>query len=149
MSRERQIIEMIDTMETNTFLFPVGWGDIIQTSNEPWSYRMYNSGSKGKNRYHTFEIYEDAKKVLTIKFSGNNVLIDHSMKRAFTSTQVLEYVQGIWKELHSFGNHAEGMRTLRVELNKVKKEIDTKKLEAEQIQERITNYKQLKKDGKI
>jgi hypothetical protein len=122
---KNQILEKIAIMEQNTFLFPPSWSDTIDMIDEDWSYKTYNSGSKGISRYHNIEIHYFNKKILDINFRGNSIQVIQDLDNKTVSfNDVLKYVTSIFDEKHSFKNHNEGKRKIRESINKNTQQIE-------------------------
>lgn len=120
----KSIFEKIEKMETNTFLFPESWSDKIDMIDYDWSYRTYNSGNVGKNRYHNIEIYNEDEIILTIDFRREKVeVVQDLSKPTTTAKEVHFYIEAIYNELHSFKNHTEGKRDIRNKINAKIREI--------------------------
>lgn len=114
---KNEILEKISKMENNTFLFPLSWSDKVQMKDHDWSYKLYNSGSKGTNRYHNIEIYSKNEKLIEINFRGNKIqTIQDLSEKIIRINDVYFYVSAIYDEMHSFENHDEGKRKIRVEI---------------------------------
>lgn len=122
---KKQILEKIAIMEQNTFLFPLSWTKTIDMIDEDWSYKTYNSGSKGTERYHNIEIHMFQTKALDINFRGDSIHVVQDLdSRAVTLNDVLKYVTAIFEEKHSFKNHNEGKRKIRETINRKTDEIE-------------------------
>lgn len=125
---KKQILEKIAIMEQNTFLFPPSWSNTIDMIDEDWSYKTYNSGSKGVSRYHNIEIHVANKKILDMNFRGNSIEVVQNLdNKAVSFNDVLKYVTTIFDEKHSFKNHSEGKRKIRESINQKTQKIEQMK----------------------
>ena len=140
-----EIIQMIEAIEQNTFLFPLSWSDKIQMTNYDWEYKTYNSGSVGVNRYHNIEIHEREETVLIIDFRRENTIevTQDLAKNNITLRQVHFYISAIYEELHTFKNHNEGARKIRKNITKKLAQIRTEKKELAVLRQQLTDLKQL------
>jgi len=109
-----------------------------------WSYKTYNSGSKGVSRYHNIEIYNSSSKVLDINFRNSNIEIIQNLDlKPVTYLDVLNYVSIIFDEKHSFKNHNEGKRKIRSSINEKKRFIQNTLKEIELLEQRLIDFKEL------
>ena len=109
-----QILQKIEIMEQNTYLFQKSWSNNIEMIDFDWNYRTYNSGTIGVNRYHNIEIFTLNKKILEMLFRGNSIHIIQDLDaKPINLKDVLFYVEAIFEEKHSFKNHNEGKRKIR------------------------------------
>lgn len=141
---KKQILEKISIMEQNTFLFPLSWSEKIEMEDYSWSYKTYNSGSKGVSRYHNIEIYNSDIKILDINFRNSNIEIIQNLDlKAITYLDVLNYVSIIFDEKHSFKNHSEGKRKIRKSINEKKQLVKNNLKEIELLEQRLLDFKEL------
>ncbi len=118
---KQEILDKISIMENNTFLFPKSWSDKIDMIDEEWSYKTYNNGEVGDNRYHNLEIHVEDDTILNVGFRGNRIQVIQDLDKKQTSIKdVLFYVTKIYEELHSFKNHDEGKRDIRKKITQAK-----------------------------
>jgi hypothetical protein len=133
-----EVLSKISIMENNTFLFPISWSEKTDMVNEEWSYKTYNSGNKGLQRYHNFEIYINDKKIVDIQFRGNSIQILQDLsEKQITLKTVSFYISTIFKEMHSFKNHNEGKRDIRKKINERLSNIERLKKEIEKLRQQL------------
>lgn len=139
---KESIIEKIEKMEQNTFLFPHSWSDEVDMIDEDWKYKTYNSGSTGSRRYHNFEIYEEGQKIHDINFRGEQIEITQDLeKKAITLKEVEYYISAIYEEKHSFKNHNEGRRRIRKDLDQKRKDLISIKEQIEVLKKKLFDSK--------
>lgn len=143
---KKQIIEKIEVMEQNTFLFPKSWSDLVQMANHDWQYKTYNSGQTGASRYHNIEIHQAGVKILDINFRNERIeIIQDLAEKQRTISEVSFYVSAIFAELHTFNSNDESKRQIRKAIAKKLEDIkDAKKQLAELEQKLIDAGKPLK-----
>jgi len=141
---KKQILEKISIMEQNTFLFPLSWSEKTDMEDYSWSYKTYNSGSKGVSRYHNIEIHNGNDKILDINFRNSNIEIIQNLDlKTVTYLDVLKYVSIIFDEKHSFKNHSEGKRKIRNSINEKKQLVKNTLKEIELLEQRLLDFKEL------
>jgi len=124
------------SMEQNTFLLPDSWSDSVQMTKADATYRTYVS-SRGGGRYINLE-YRGRGETLNVEFRGNDIFVSNQdiTKKSVTAKRLLEIVQSIYEEKHSFIESAEGIRGIREKIAQRKATIHSakegiKKLEVE------------------
>lgn len=140
---KKQIIEKISKMESNTFLFPKSWANMIDMIDYNWSYKTYNSGSVGINRYHNIEIHKEGIKIIDINFRSNDMItvVQDLAERQITLKDINYYITAIYDELHSFKNHNEGKRKIRKEISQKLVDIKTNQDELKVLRQQLIDSK--------
>jgi hypothetical protein len=122
MTKTQRVIELIEKMEQNTFLLPDNWSESINMATRDMSYKTY-VGGRGNNRYMCFEIL-DGKDSISINIRNEDIMITQSLlKKRVTTKKVVNYIEDIYKEQHSFIDNVEGIKKLREEVRKNKESI--------------------------
>ena len=111
---EKEIVSLVQKMENNTFLLPDSWSSDVAMSNFDWSYKTY-VGGRGCLRYINVNIIT---MLCTIEISirSNSVFIQKPMSLKLSPENVLEYVQEIYNEKHSFKEYSEGKKSIRLKI---------------------------------
>ena len=116
-----ELNELINKMIKNHFLLPNSYSDKIQMLSHDFSYRTYvaDNSRNVNNRYVNLEIYDISDcKIITIAFRQNNIVeICKDITLNFSLDKILEIVKAIYKEKHSFENHAEGIKPLKEKIS--------------------------------
>jgi len=118
---EKEIVSLVQKMENNTFLLPDSWSSDIAMSNFDWSYKTY-VGTRGCSRYININIITI---LCTIEISirSNSVFIQKPMSLKLSPENVLEYVQEIYNEKHSFKDYSEGKKSIRLKIKNLQQTI--------------------------
>jgi len=141
-----RIEELISKMETNHFLLPDSWSNEVQMVLEDFSYKTYVSAprSYGDKRYINLEIYVDGKIKTKIDFRGKEIQTLQTIgKKSVSVTDILYYLEAIYKEKHSFENHDQGIRKLKADLKRVRGYVKSYKEDEESILSQIRDAKKL------
>ena len=143
-----RVRNLIAQMEQNTFLFPKGWSDTIQMTHFEWAYRAYHAGHVGDARYHNVEIFLLGKKIMEIAFRGNKIEVQQDLsQKAVTIDEVEYYITEIYNEMHTFKNHASGVREIRKKLVDKLQSIKQLNNEVQDLKQQICHSKQHKHHG--
>jgi len=116
---EKRILEIIKSMEGNTFLLPDAWSEKMVMTTKQESYRTY-VGTRGEDRYINVEYWFENDEFIAIEFRNEKVLInDHSPFKPVPKLKekILYVMEAIYKEKHSFIESAKGVKKIRKSKN--------------------------------
>jgi len=134
---QRQEVErLMLIMESNHFLLPDSFSDLIELDLSNFSYKTY-VGTRGKGRYIHIEITKDNEEKLTINFHGQKITTDEDVSKISAISTILNYVELIYKEKHSFENHETGIKDLKKKIRREKDTIKSAQKEIESLRNQI------------
>jgi hypothetical protein len=143
----QETLSMIDKMSQNTYLLPNGWSDKIEMSNFDWCYKTYVSESTRSKigRYINIDIYnENNDKTNEFLIRSEKIEVSHVLgQKPIDIKTVNFYISEIFKEKHSFENHVEGVKPLKVKIKRANEQIKSYQKDIEDYKNQIEDLKKL------
>ena len=99
--QRQEVVRLMLIMESNHFLLPDGFSDLIELDLSNFSYKTY-VGTRGKGRYIHIEITKDNEEKLTINFHNEKITTDEDLSKISSISTILNYVELIYKEKHRY-----------------------------------------------
>jgi hypothetical protein len=131
-TKEQEIIDILQKMNTNKLVMPDGWSDDRQLGGANISYKTY---SNGKDYFNLDITIEDTH--YSVMLRSGRIVVEAPLAKQMNATKALEIVKTIYQEATSPESLIEGEASLRANIASAKKDVARRKLELRKLEEEL------------